>query len=498
MRLNRIYRALSSALLVSLLSACATQEKASGPLLDPQTFIDEKRAVVERTAKVGPQIRQAEKKKPRERVLINQEEPRSYLDLDQSRDEIFPVSFEFHKVSIKVFAESFAKLIGMNVLVGDEVEGGITATLENVPWNRALDHILEMHGLAKHVDHDSKIVRIHKREKLTELEGYQRQRAEEAARNLKAQRASLPMYTEMFRLFYTEPKDVKEKISEVLGIQEAQGAPTSSIYSTDPKITIDDRLNAIIVRATRDEIELVAQFIEKIDVATKQVLIEAFIVEAGDNFEQEFGARLDSAYDTDNYVTKDIGSSTTSFVQAMTAGGLLGAANGTLILTTAELRAHLTAMQDDGLTRIISNPKVFVLDNEKASIGQGKQVPYSTVSDSGTKTEFVEALTELEVTPSIVGDGNVILEVKVSKDSPDESSANADAPPINTNSVETRLIVPDKAIAVIGGIIIESESSGESKVPGLGDLDGVGNLFKKTTNDKKRSELLIFLAPRVL
>jgi len=498
MRLNRIYRTLSITLLVSLLSACATQEKASGPLLDPQAFIDEKRAVVVRTAKVGPQIRQAEKKKPRERVLINQEEPRSYLDLDQSRDEIFPVSFEFHKVSIKVFAESFAKLIGMNVLVGDEVEGGITATLENVPWNRALDHILEMHGLAKHVDHDSKIVRIHKREKLTELEGYQRQRAEEAARNLKAQRASLPMYTEMFRLFYTEPKDVKEKISDVLGIQEVKGAPTSSIYSTDPKITIDDRLNALIVRATRDEIELVAQFIEKIDVATKQVLIEAFIVEAGDNFEQQFGAKLDSAYDTDNYITEGVGSSATSFLQAITAGSLLGGANATMILTTRELRATLTAMQEDGVTRIVSNPKVFVLDNEKASIGQGQQQPYSTVSDRGTKTEFVEALTELEVTPSIVGDGNVILEVKVTKDSVDSSTANSDTPPINKNEIETKLIVPDGSIAVIGGIIIETDDDAESKVPGLGDLDGIGNAFKKTVSKSSRKELLIFLAPRVL
>jgi len=176
----------------------------------------------------------------------------------------------------------------------------------------------------------------------------------------------------------------------------------------------------------------------------------------------------------------------------------LGGANATMILTTNELRATLTAMQEDGVTRIVSNPKVFVLDNEKASIGQGQQQPYSTLSDGGTKTEFVEALTELEVTPSVVGDGNVILKVKVTKDSVDRSTANSETPPINKNEVETKLIVPDGSIAVIGGIIIETDDDAESKVPGLGDLDGIGNAFKKTVSTKTRKELLVFLAPKVL
>jgi len=485
--------------IVPLISSCATTKDTSQPILDPQSFIEQKKDVIERSAAVGPQVKTSTQRKKRERVLINEEQPKSYLDLDQGRDEVFPVSFSFNNISIGVFAQTFAKLVNMNVLVGEEVDGVISAELKNVPWNRALDHILEMNDLAKHVDYDSRIIRIHKQEALKQIEAYQRQRAEEAARNLVAQRANLPMYTEMFRLYYTQPKDVSAKIADVLGItKSAVSNPQSAIYSTDPKITIDERLNALIVRATRDELDLVAQFIENIDVATKQVLIEAFIVEAGDNFEQQFGARLDSAYDTDNYITENVGSSTTSFLQAITAGTLLGGANATMILTTRELRATLTAMQEDGVTRIVSNPKVFVLDNEKASIGQGQQQPYSTVSDGGTKTEFVEALTELEVTPSIVGDGNVILEVRVTKDSVDSSAANADTPPINKNEVETKLIVPDGSIAVIGGIIIETDDDAESKVPGLGDLDGIGNAFKKTVSKKTRKELLIFLAPKVL
>ena len=461
-------------------------------MLDPQGFIEQKKQVIEGTAAVGPKLKVVKERKKRERVLINQEEPKSYLDLDQGRDEVFPVSFSFNNVSIAVFAQTFAKLVNMNVLVGEEVEGVISAELKNVPWNRALDHILEMNDLAKHVDYDSRIIRIHKQEALKQIETYQRQRAEEAARNLVAKRSNLPMYTEMFRLYYTEPKNVADKISEVLGITKSEiSNPQSAIYSTDPKVTIDERLNSLIVRATREELDLVAQFIENIDVATKQVLIEAFIVEASDNFLRELGTRLDNGDDTPIQGSFDNGN---LILDMLTAGlATAGSPTGTLMLTAKELRFTLTALQSEGFTKIISNPKVFVLDNEKASFSQGVQIPYSATAENGaTTTEFVEASTKLDVTPSVIGDGNVLLDVTVDKNDPGVDDE------INKNNIKTKLIVPDRAIAVIGGIIYESGVSSESKVPGLGDNEDFGRLFKNTNERTDRRELLIFLAPRVL
>ena len=159
------------------------------------------------------------------------------------------------------------------------------------------------------------------------------------------------------------------------------------------------------------------------------------------------------------------------------------------------LMVELQAMETLGLSKIVSNPKIFTLDNETATITQGLQIPYTTTSDGETQTEFKDADLKLEVTPSIVGDGNIIMSIDINKDNADTSQAN---PPISSTKVTTRLLVEDGTIVMIGGIYEQTQNKGSSKTPVLSDIPVLGNLFKSVTNDDKLDRLLIFIAPKIL
>ena len=165
--------------------------------------------------------------------------------------------------------------------------------------------------------------------------------------------------------------------------------------------------------------------------------------------------------------------------------------------TTAVLKAEITALEGLGLGQIISNPKIFTLDNQTATVTQGTEIPYTTISDGAASTSFKEAALKLEVTPSIVGDGNVLMTLKVNNDSVQEGSE-SDEPPVDKMEIDTRLLVADGDIVVIGGIKKSSVTNRVDKTPKLGDVPVIGNLFKGTANTDDLSELLVFIAPRVL
>jgi Type II secretory pathway, component HofQ len=160
-----------------------------------------------------------------------------------------------------------------------------------------------------------------------------------------------------------------------------------------------------------------------------------------------------------------------------------------------DLLVELQALETLGLSKIVSNPKIFTLDNETATITQGMEIPFTTTEDGETKTEFKDADLKLEVTPSIVGDGNIILNIDINKDNADTSQAN---PPISSTKVTTRLLVEDQTIVMIGGIYEQTSTKGSSKTPILSDIPVFGNLFKSVTKDDKLDRLLIFIAPRIL
>jgi len=368
--------------------------------------------------------------------------------------------------------------------------------------------------LAKHVDSDANIIRIHKQDVLVAQEEFDRKRVEDLQKTIAAQRAIEPLYTEIFRLYYTDTTTVKSEIEGVLGIDKGEGDNTTGKV----EITVDERINSLIVKATEDELNLIARLIDEIDIRTKQILIEAFIVEATDDFTKELGARLgydnttllDSSLGVKDFTT---GVSGVAGSQASTAGVLTlgdntgaisnlpvsGAYGGIGLLfksSAASLKMELTALEKDGVTKILSNPRIFTLDNEEAVIIQGDEIPYKSEAEGGgTDIEFKEAGVKLTVTPSIVGDGNVILDVVVEKKSADTSQDN---PPITTREITTKLLVQDRSIVVIGGVFTQETTDTEQKVPFFGDIPVIGKLFRYEKDADVRKELLVFLAPRVI
>ena len=177
-----------------------------------------------------------------------------------------------------------------------------------------------------------------------------------------------------------------------------------------------------------------------------------------------------------------------------------GATSGIGLLrktTTGVLKAEITALESMGMGKTISNPKVFTLDNQLATVTQGEEIPYQTTSDGTTSTSFKEAALKLEVTPSIIGDGNVLLTIKVNNDTPNRAAA-SDEPPINKMEIVTKLLVADGDIVVIGGIKKNVQTNNKSQLPGVGNMPVIGNLFKGKSNSDNLDELLVFIAPRIL
>ena len=262
----------------------------------------------------------------------------------------------------------------------------------------------------------------------------------------------------------------------------------------------------------------IADLIGKIDVRTRQVLIEAFIVEATDDFSKEFGARLGvsdigiigSPGSTESLTTVTTGG--VAGTQPEDADGLAlgdlsglvtnfavtgGAGIGFLVQSASTvLKAELSAMEKQGFSKIVSNPRVFTLDNQEAVIIQGDEIPYqSATQEGGTEVQFKDAGIQLVVTPSIVGDGNIILTVSVEKKSANTSTRN---PPITSRSINTKLLIKDNTVVVIGGVFTQETSDGEDKVPVLGDVPLIKHLFRYKTDKDVRKELLVFLAPRII
>ena len=280
------------------------------------------------------------------------------------------------------------------------------------------------------------------------------------------------------------------------------------------KITVEDTTRSIIVRGHEPDLDVIDAVIKEIDVKTKQVLIEAFIVDAKSTFAKALGARVGAMTKSDRGGKQTTISGITSGGNAATSSGgiTLGAAAGTIsnqgisgtsgigILKTmgaSALKLELEALEKLDLNKILSQPSVFTLNNQEATITQGTQIAYQTTTDGTTTTEFKEAALSLTVTPSIIGDGNVLLDIKVNNDSPTEVSG-SDEPAIDTNEIVTKLLVSDGDIVVIGGIKKNTITNISSKTPGISKVPVVGNLFKSKDQSDELRELLIFIAPRVI
>jgi len=509
-------------LMTVFLSSCSTTaiDIDKTALLEPESFIAERKDAIDQTVALGPQIivdlKQQQEISDNERREINKEERKNYIDVSNDQNGIFPITVNFENISIQDMAVMFSEITGRNILIGEEVEGRVTAKLTNVPWDKALDSILKIKKLAKYVDEEANIIRIHSQDVLVAQEEFDLKRIEDLQKTREAQRSIEPIYTEIFRLYYTKASDVSAEISSVMG-SSSEGSESS--LDQNVQITIDERLNSLIIKATKPELDLISRLIKEVDVRTKQILIEAFIVEATDDFGKELGAKF--GLDTpnikhifgaggDRYTTAAAGvagsqsetagvltlGDTTGLVANNPVSGALGGIGFILGTSSSNLKLELSASEKDGITKVLSNPRVFTLDGEEAVIIQGEEIPYKTEAEGGgTDIQFKEAGVKLTVTPTIVGDGNIILSVKVEKKTAKSDEAN---PPITTREITTKLLIRDDTIVVIGGVFTQETIDATNKVPFFGDLPFVGKFFRYEKGSDVRKELLVFLAPRII
>ena len=510
MNIKLIIKFVLFSFLILFLNGCATGEfKKSKPFKHNTPLIKDDvrksgKIEVQKTVDMGPKPTEGDTTKLQKRKKISSETSRNYLLISDK----FPllkqsVTLNFKSLDYAEAMNLMSKIGEINILVGEEVAGSISAELVNVPWDKAFNALLDMKNYAADIDVSSNLIRVHAPATLTAQETYKSTRAAAVKKKVELEDSVEPIVSEIFRLYYISPAEAKATISELF--TSLGDSSYSPIQVTEEKTT-----RSIIVRGKEKDLDVVDKVIREIDVRTKQVLIEAFIVEAESEFEQALGTKLGGGYNRKGKrVGGAIGSAlTTDFgttAQSLDGSNVLsnfpaiGATSGIGILRqtgSAVLKAEITALESLGMGKTISNPKIFTLDNQVATIKQGEEIAYQATGSEGADTSFKEATLNLTVTPSIIGDGNVLLEIKVNNDT--VNRAYAGDPGINKMEISTKLLIADGDIVVIGGIKKNKVFDTKNQTPGLGNVPVLGNLFKGKTKKDSMDELLIFIAPRIL
>jgi type IV pilus assembly protein PilQ len=433
------------------------------------------------------------------------------------------LSFNFQSVEVRQALQAIADISGLNIITSDSVTGNLTLRLKDVPWDQALDVVLQAKGLD--MRKNGNVLWIAPKEELLTKEKLELEQ--------RAQISELePLRSEIFQLNYQKA----DAFRTVFGLDQNGGASgeggKNRVLSKRGSAIIDPRTNQLFVTDIASKIEDIRKLIQKTDIATKQVLVEARLVEANDGFSRNLGAKLgfadlrnlrggDAGYQVNGNQRVAIGGNLTGVGQVtgqtpdkgdgytnstlvnLPATGLNGVNAPTIAFSLFSsaanrfLNLELSALEADGKGKIISSPRVVTEDNVPAIIEQGVELPYQQATSSGaTSVTFKKANLKLEVTPQITPDGNVVLEVDVAKDSKGESTAAGFA--INTQHVKTKVMVENGGTVVLGGIYQMTESRSDSKVPLIGDIPVVGNLFKSTSRENTKTELLVFITPKIV
>lgn len=426
------------------------------------------------------------------------------------------LSLNFQDIEVRSVLQLIADFTDLNLVASDTVSGNITLRLQNVPWDQALDLVLKTKGLDKR-----KVGNVLLVAPADEIAARERQELE--AQKQIAELA--PLRRELIQVNYAKASDMAKLFQSV----------TSAEGGSDERgsITVDDRTNSIIAYQTQDRLDELRRIVVQLDVAVRQVMIEARIVEANVDYDKALGVRwggnfwagdkwsawgkngnLGIADDPDASDREDAGlppatvgqfpgipqvPSNSPFVDLGVAG-TSGIGIG-FITDNVILDLQLSAMEKTGSGEVVSQPKVVTADKETAKILKGTEVPYQEASSSGaTTTSFKEAALSLEVTPQITPDNRIIMEVKVAKDAPDFSvtASTGGVPAIQKNEVNAKVLVADGETIVIGGVFSNTQAKSVDKVPFLGDLPFIGRVFRRDVVQDKKSELLIFLTPRII
>ncbi|MTD18572.1 type IV pilus secretin PilQ [Pseudomonas sp. CCM 7891] len=403
------------------------------------------------------------------------------------------LTLNFQDIEIRTVLQQIADVAGLNLVASDEVQGSITLRLKDVPWDQALDLVLQTKGLDKRVTANVMLVapadELAARELLT-LESRQQM----------AQLA--PLRRELLQVNYAKAADLARLFQSVTGHEG----------TTDERgsVAVDERTNNIIAYQTRERLEELRRIVAQLDVPVRQVMIEARIVEANVDYDRSLGVRWGGVANRGKWsaggLRKPLAEGaeppenppSSPFVDLGSFNGASGLGIA-FITDNVLLDLELTAMEKTGNGEIVSQPKVVTSDKETARILKGTEIPYQESSSSGaTSVSFKEASLSLEVTPQITPDDWVIMEVKVTKDEPDYLNKLNDVPPIKKNEVNAKVLVKDGETIVIGGVFSNTQSKVVDKVPFLGDLPYLGRLFRRDVVSEKKSELLVFLTPRIM
>ena len=426
------------------------------------------------------------------------------------------LSLNFQNIEVRALLQVIADFTNFNVVTSDTVTGNVTLRLKDVPWDQALDIILQSKGLG--VRKTGNVLWIAPKEELANKEQV----------DLEAQKklAELePTRTQSFQLNYTKAEMVAQQL---LGQGSAQGGGGSSqssrMLTPRGNVVFETRTNQLFVSDIPSKLEEVQALIAKIDIPVRQVLIEARIVEADDSFGRALGVKLGGSdlrgpptraganiggnYDAIGVQTGQI-PGPIDFVNSQfvnlpaNASGLGGASAATFALSLFSasvnrfLNLELSALEAEGKGNIVSSPRVITADQTKARIEQGEEIPYQQATSSGaTSVAFKKASLSLEVTPQITPEGNVILDLLVNKDS--RGALTAAGPAINTKQVQTQVLVENGGTVVIGGIFTQDERNEINKVPLLGDIPYLGLLFQNRVRSTSKTELLVFITPKIV
>lgn len=430
------------------------------------------------------------------------------------------LSLNFQNIEVRSLLQVIADFTNFNVVTSDSVTGAVTLRLKDVPWDQALDIILQAKGLG--MRKSGNVLWIAPKDEIAAREK-QELESKVSIESLETLR------TQGFQMNYAKASDIAAQLAAAS--TGAAGEGSARMLSTRGSVIAEPRTNQLFVTDIPSKLEQVQQLIAKLDIPVRQVLIEARIVEADDRFGRSLGVRLGGSdlrgvrggepgysvgganrvaiggsYNAVSSTTAESGNVlntlNTSFVNLPStgAGGFQPAAFALSLFSSAAnrfLNLEISALEADGRGKIVSSPRVVTADQVKALIEQGTEYPYQTATSSGaTAIAFRKANLKLEVTPQITPEGSIILDVDINKDSRGETTTAGIA--INTKHVQTQVLIENGGTVVIGGIFEQIEIDDVTKVPLLGDIPFMGNLFKNKSKTANKSELLIFITPRTI
>ncbi|MDO8445234.1 MAG: type IV pilus secretin PilQ [Deltaproteobacteria bacterium] len=403
------------------------------------------------------------------------------------------VVLEFKDADIKNIFRIIAEVSGYNMVIDSAVTGKLTLRLINVPWDQALDIILDTNNLG--MTKIGNVIRVMPKAAIKKEE-------EEKLASLKAKEKLEDMVTKLIPVSYAKASDLSSKLKGVM---------------TDRGTTlVDERTNTIILKDIQKSVDAAEKLVKDLDTPTAQVSIEARLVSANTSFSRDLGIQWGSGYTASastgnptgyyfpNSYTIAAGGGGSVAANLPTTGnvggpgGSIGISFGS-INNTLNLDLRLSALETQGWGKVISSPKVITLDNKEATIQQGYSIPFETTSASGTQTSFIDANLNLTVTPHVTADGRILMKVKTSNNKPDNTFKGASgAPSIFKNEATTEVLVKDGETTVIGGIYETTKTESESYTPLLGKIPIIGWLFKSKTKTDVKTELLIFITPRIV